>query len=356
MIAPLHRGDLPHLAFLGVSFLYGLAFSWQRWGNPLVDCGREMQQPLRLIGGEMLYSDVRHIYGPLSPYLNALLYSLFGASLNVLYSSGIASAIVILAVCYWLSRHLMGPWPALTTTLSVMWLCAFKQAGNYFLPYSYNALHGCALGLVMLAFAVKAIPEAGPDGPVTLAPGGAMRHSVGWLALAGVAAALALLAKTEIGLAALATGLLTGVILGFPGLKRMLTLSFTFILPALLIVVTIYGFIISRAGWQAISADSYLLFHNIPPELVYCNKRMSGLDRPGESLLSMFGALLRIGVLFFAIVTISEMLARRQKSRQSSAPVVLPNAGKATLAQLAILLAVSTVIIVALSFAGLVGA
>ena len=34
----------------------------------------------------MLYSQVRHIYGPLSPYLNALLYRIFGASLGVLYA------------------------------------------------------------------------------------------------------------------------------------------------------------------------------------------------------------------------------------------------------------------------------
>ena len=354
VIAPLHRGDLPHLAFLGVSFLYGLAFSWQRWGNPLVDCGREMQQPLRLIGGEVLYSDIRHIYGPLSPHLNALLYSIFGASLNALYGSGIASAVIILAACYWLSRNLMGPWPALATTLSVMWLCAFKQAGNYFLPYSYNALHGCALGMVMLAFAVKAIPNPGTDETVTTASSGAMKHSARWLALAGTMAAFAFLAKTEIGIAALTTGFITGGILGYPSLKRALTLSVTFTLPAIVFVFVGYGFILAKVGWHTLSADSFLLFHNIPPELVYFNKRMSGLDRPGESLLSMVGALLRIGVLFFAVATISQMLARRKESRQTPSPVALPNAGRATFAQLAILLAVTATVIAALSFAGII--
>ena len=48
-----------------------LAASWQRWSDPIVDVGREMNQPLRLVAGERLYSDVRHIYGPLSPWLHA---------------------------------------------------------------------------------------------------------------------------------------------------------------------------------------------------------------------------------------------------------------------------------------------
>jgi 4-amino-4-deoxy-L-arabinose transferase-like glycosyltransferase len=337
-----------------VSFVYGLAFSWQRWGNPLVDCGREMQQPLRLTGGEMLYSDVRHIYGPLSPYLNSLLYSLFGASLNVLYSSGIASAIVIIALCYWLSRQLMGPWPSLATTLSVMWLCAFKQAGNYFLPYSYNALHGCAIGLIMLAFVVKAIPEPDSEGHEAGEFSSSQRRSRRWLLLAGVIAAFAFLAKTEIGIAALTAGFLTGVFLGYPNLKKALFLSLSFALPAILVVVIVYGVIISRVGWQTFSTESYLLFQNIPPELVYFNKRMSGLDRPGESLLSMLGALLRIGVLFFAVVTISLMMTRRNEGRRSQSPVTLPNAGRATFSQLAILLVVSATGTASLSFAGVI--
>src|SRR2546423_9785826 len=51
----------------------------------------------------------------------------------------------------------MSPAAAAAATLSVMWLCAFKQAGNYILPYSYGALHGSALGLVTLALLVAAL-------------------------------------------------------------------------------------------------------------------------------------------------------------------------------------------------------
>src|SRR5438067_7502895 len=118
--------DRVWLLVLGASFAFGLAASWQRWGGPLIDTGREMNQPVRLAAGERLYSDVRHIYGPLSPWLHAGLFRVFGASLNVLYADGIITAVLILALTYWLARRIMDPAAAGVATLSVMWLCAFK--------------------------------------------------------------------------------------------------------------------------------------------------------------------------------------------------------------------------------------
>src|SRR4029453_8968983 len=87
--AALSRDDA-WIVILAVSFALALLMSWQRWADPIVDVGREMNQPLRLAGGERLYSDVRHIYGPLSPWLHAVLYRLFGPSLTILYADGIA--------------------------------------------------------------------------------------------------------------------------------------------------------------------------------------------------------------------------------------------------------------------------
>ena len=108
MATRIDKRDLPWVVLIAVSFIFGLAVSWERWGNPLVDCGREMNQPLRLAHGEMLYSDVRHIYGPLSPYVNAMLYRIFGPSLAVLYADGIFTAFIILALVYWLVAALDG--------------------------------------------------------------------------------------------------------------------------------------------------------------------------------------------------------------------------------------------------------
>src|ERR1041385_7589227 len=133
----MNRRDLPWVALITASFAFGLAVSWQRWGNPLVDCGREMNQPLRLAGGEMLYSDVRHIYGPLSPYLNAALFWIFGPSLDVLYAAGIVCAALIVALVYRIARRLLEPAAAAAAASIVIWACVVNQWSSYILPYTY---------------------------------------------------------------------------------------------------------------------------------------------------------------------------------------------------------------------------
>lgn len=383
MTAPINRRDFPFVVSILASFLFGVAFSWQRWGNPLVDCGREMNQPLRLANGEMLYSEVRHIYGPLSPYFNALLYRFFGDSLNVLYGSGIILAVLIMALCYWLSRQLMNRAASTAATLSVMWLCAFKPAGNYILPYSYSALHGCALGLATLALLIKSVDRR-------QAAGGRRRSAVSWkglksslankaidssqqqdslssqasstphiqlpaaccLLLAGVFAALTLLAKTEMGVAALAAGLITIGLTGYPNLRRIFSLLALFILPALAITLAVYGYILWRVGWHTFTYESYLLLQNVPLELVYFNKRMSGFDRPVESVMTIFGALIRIILLAVAIGSISQLIARRSGKPESLTQIALTESGSARIAYLWVLLFLSIALMVFLSFVG----
>lgn len=363
MATRIDKRDLPWVALIAVSFIFGLAVSWERWGNPLVDCGREMNQPLRLSRGEMLYSDVRHIYGPLSPYINALLYKIFGPSLAVLYADGIFTAMVILAAVYWLSRRLMGRVPAAAATLSVMWLCAFKQAGNYVLPYSYSALHGCALGLVSLALLVHFLErreqsEATSEGPVSSAgpalPSGRVEV---WLALAGAAAGLATLAKTEMGLAAVSAGVVAVALAGYPSVRRATTFGAIFITPCAILVVGVYAYIALRVGWHSLTQDSFLLFfRHLPPELVYFNKRVSGFDQPLQSIASIAGAAVRVSALAAVVGTVSMLLTWR---KGDPAPGHVPladlsrvsDAGRASYAMIWVLLAAS-LFIVAVPFAG----
>ncbi len=357
-----------------------------------------MNQPLRLANGEMLYSEVRHIYGPLSPYINALLYSIFGASLNVLYASGIITAIIILALCYWLARQLMNRAAATAATLSVMWLCAFKPAGNYILPYSYSALHGCALGLATLALLIKGVGcrqlavssrettvgsrQSAVDSTATKAihetdmtdesassePSSSHSNTIAashlptaycllptayYFLAAGVFAAFTLLAKTEMGVAALATGFITAALIGHPNLRKIFYWLALFLLPALAITLSVYGYILWRVGWHTFTYESYLLLQNVPLELVYFNKRMSGFDRPMESLMTIFGTLIRIILLSLAISAISNLFARRGGKTQSVKPITLTESGSVKLAYLWILLLLSIALMIFLSFAGI---
>jgi 4-amino-4-deoxy-L-arabinose transferase-like glycosyltransferase len=346
---------------MAASFIFGLAISWERWGNPLVDCGREMNQPLRLARGEMLYSEVRHIYGPLSPYVNAALYRIFGPSLNVLYADGIFSSIIILALVYWLARQLMGRMASTAATLSVMWLCAFKQAGNYVLPYSYSALHGCAIGLIALALLVKAASSKKKE---SLLHRGMRRTFTAhcplpaayYLLAAGVVAGLTVLAKTEMGLAAIAAGLAAAVLMGYPNLSRVLILSGVFILPAATVVIAVYWQIAERVGWGTLSSDSFLFLRNLSPELVYFNKRVSGFDQPLQSAVRMIGAVLRIASLAAIIAAVSLLITRRKKESEGAQVAVsdlsISDAGRARYSQLWMLLALSVLVFLSLPIAG----
>lgn len=363
MATQIDKSDLPWVAFTAVSFAGGLAVSWHRWGNPLVDCGREMNQPLRLIRGEMLYSQVRHIYGPLSPYINATLYRVFGASLGVLYADGILTAIVILAVVYWLSRRLMAPAASTAATLSVMWLCAFKQAGNYILPYSYSALHGCALGLVTLALLIRFVElrvgaqVAAPEGSEGRVAGSvSLRASVALL-LAGATAGLAALAKTEMGLAALCAGVIAVVLSGYPSWRRASIWGVMFIAPAALLLVGVYGYIGSLVGWRTLAEDSLLFLRHLPPDLVYFNKRVSGFDQPVQSVIQMIGAAARLAALAVTIAAISLLLTRGRKTAAGARVAIgdhfsVSDAGRASYGPIWLLLAASILVFVLIPFTG----
>ena len=68
-----------------------LALTWQTWPHAFVDFGRELYVPWRLVEGEVLYRDVLYFNGPLSPYLNALWFALFGTSLRTLVLCNLAT-------------------------------------------------------------------------------------------------------------------------------------------------------------------------------------------------------------------------------------------------------------------------
>jgi hypothetical protein len=283
----------------------------------------------------MLYTQVRHIYGPLSPYLNAALFRILGPSLGVLYAEGILCTLGILLMVYWLARQLMGRVASATATLSVMWLCAFKPAGNYILPYSYGALHGCLIGLIALTAIVLFI-----------------HHGKLWqVALAGVACGLTILAKTEMGGAAMMAGLAGSILAELPQRRRAIKMAAAFLLPVILIAVAAYSWIAVQTGWGVLASDSFLFLRHLPPELVYFNKRMSGLDHPVLSLAQIGEAALRYAALAIVIASISLVIAR-DKAPGATVRAEMPGAGQASLAQICMLLAISLLVFVGSTVAG----
>jgi hypothetical protein len=293
------RREWPYFGALIFAFALGLAGSWQRWGSPLIDCGREMNQPLRILHGERLYADIGHIYGPLAPYFNAVLYRLFGPSLGVLQAAGAASAVLILVLCYLVARCLAGPAPAFAATLLVMWLCAFKQSGNFFVPYTYAALYGCMLATATLLASLRAI-DGDDNGP---------------LLIAGMLTGLTFLTKTEMGVSAAAAAI-TAAALGGKGWMRLARRTALVVLPAALIVTGIYGALAAHVGWRALTHEGHLFYQSLPAPIIYFNKRMFGFEDPWGSFVRMGVLTLRLALLAVLLLLASHVASpeTRRKS------------------------------------------
>ena len=65
-------------------------FTWARWGDIESDCGRELYVPMEILRGRLLYRDIWYPYGPLPPYLQALVFGIFGLHLDTAYGLGLS--------------------------------------------------------------------------------------------------------------------------------------------------------------------------------------------------------------------------------------------------------------------------
>jgi hypothetical protein len=166
-------------------------WSWRKWPDPLIDFGRELYVPWEITRGRVLYRDIASLFGPLSPYVNALWFQLFGVSLMTLVACNLAIFAAMVAGIYHLVRISTDRVTASAASLSTLLLFGFSQYGpvgnyNFVCPYSHEATHGMASSVAMLVCLQSAIVE---------------RRKMFW-AMGGVCFGLAMLTKPEIGLAA----------------------------------------------------------------------------------------------------------------------------------------------------------
>lgn len=292
------REDRFALLALAVLFVVMLAASWQRWTQPLLDHGREMNLPTRILAGEHLYSDVQFLYGPFAPHFNALLYKLFGIQLGTLKVSGAVCAVLILLMIYWLSRRLMSVWESAAVTGLVLVICAIKSTANYIQPYAYAALYGFLFSLSSLVCTVKFVQTR--QSKVMI-----------W---SGIFAGLALISKPEIALAgwtAAAVVLLTESLADRKALGRE---ALNFILPVIVIFAASYGFILWRTPLSVLLNDNHVLFTNMPPQLVYFNRHISGLAKLPTSLWFSLTGIAVFGVWAGASAMVGSALSFRRQN------------------------------------------
>lgn len=264
------------LAILALAFTILCAASWQSWANLTIDGGREMNLPLRLLRGERIYTDAYFLYGPLAPYLNALLYRLFGVHLTTLYVAGIAASIGMLLLVFRLAQRFMSVRESLLATLAVLVLCVFKQGGNTIFPYTYAALYGTVLGIGALAAQVRFIH----------------RQRQGDLLLAGLLTGLALVCKLEFGLAATAS-LLT--LVASARAEERFRVFFLSAASAAAIPLLTYGVISQWVSWRAIVRETFLLPGTVPTELLYFNRGKLGFNDPFKTACEMLASVALLG-------------------------------------------------------------
>lgn len=139
----------PVLAFLGLARV-----SWRGWAHPFIDFGREAYAAWRLSSGDLLYRDLAWFNGPLSAYLDAGVFRLFGVGLGTLFWTSLCIAALAAVLVYVAGARAfgeLGGWLGLMTFLLVF---AFGHLGgpnyNWIAPYSHELTHGVTLSLAAL--------------------------------------------------------------------------------------------------------------------------------------------------------------------------------------------------------------
>lgn len=220
-------------------------YTWGRWGDTEIDCGREMYVPVDILRGKLLFRDIWYQYGPLTPYVQALVFDLFGINLNVLYGIGITLVISSALVLFEIGRSFELVIPAAMAPAIFFLAESYRPSiFNFVFPYSYTASMGALFGLACLLFIVKH----------------ALTGRTRWLLFAAFCTSLALLTKQEFGLACVA-------VLGFEAVALCLSrhswrdlLNAGFVCCAGLIpAVAIYAFLIWKISAKVIFFDNWVM-------------------------------------------------------------------------------------------------
>jgi hypothetical protein len=271
------RGEewLPAIAVTAL-FVLMLVVTWHRWTHPIIDHGREMNVPARILSGERLYIDIMYYYGPFAPYFNALLYRMFGTHLNTLYASGIVCAALVLVMIHWIGRRLLSPWAAALSTSLVLVTCAIGMKLGYVQPYSYAALYGWTFGVGALVCALQYLRA---DAEMAMLAGGLL-------------AAGATVSKPELILLGLGPAGVAWAIRSFGAGRWPLRPLLLLIVPPLAIGGLVYGVIVWLVPWKLLVTDTYRAFTQ--PQMIYFAHLLNGTSdwpQTGWALAAGIGVL-----------------------------------------------------------------
>jgi len=121
--------------------------SYERWGDPTIDLGRDLYLSSRVLHGQVLYRAEQYNYGPVAPYLLAASVALFGDQLLVFESVGALVGLATMVALYGIGLLVgggerRGALVGFFSALLFLRLSFFASSGsgfNFVLPYSYAA-------------------------------------------------------------------------------------------------------------------------------------------------------------------------------------------------------------------------
>ncbi len=177
------------LVFLAMTFII-----WNRGPDPVLDFGREVYIPWRINSGDVLYRDIEYFNGPFSPYVNALVFRIFGTSLQTITTVNLLIVILATVLLYRLLLRASDHVGATAGSCAFLICCALAHRTgianfNFITPYSHELTHGLVMSLAMIACLIR------PPKPL-------------WSALAGLLLGCIFLTKAEVFLAAGITALI----------------------------------------------------------------------------------------------------------------------------------------------------
>ncbi len=259
---------------------YLLNISWLKWGDLIIDSGREMYLPLMLLEGKMLYKDISFLYGPLTPYLHAFIFKVLSPSINSLVISGIISTFLTTLLVYRISRFFLDLVSAILTALTFLFVFAFGKymyigIFNFILPYTYSATYGLLFALASLYLFIKFIYLQ------------KQKYILGYVFFLS----LSFLSRFETGLSLLAVFIFCLIIqflIHKEKLKIFYSICLTLFLP-FLIPGVVFIFLLFKIGSWEILKNNFLdtVLANFNSNNVFITV-LSGYDNAGHNFLIMF--------------------------------------------------------------------
>lgn len=148
--------------YLLLIFFVFLFIYWGRFGDFIVDCGREAYIPYAMADlNKVLFKDIICIYGPVPYYLNAVIVKLFGASLNTMYFIGVFLSCIFLFGLYDFAKCFLKEYLTFIYSLIILFVCILNPSiSNYIFPYSYAIVYALVFAVFHLIFMFKFVTSA----------------------------------------------------------------------------------------------------------------------------------------------------------------------------------------------------